>query len=407
MSYVNKALVLGTNYYIGLSLARGLGKMGVPVVAVNYSKENPYGRSKYVSEEIIVPHYKTHPRELCDYLIEYAQKQTAKPVLFPTADAYAQFIDQFHDELKPYFLFPNGEKGLISDLVDKYKMVEYTDKFDVKTPEMIYTEVPDLARRVAAEIKYPCIIKPKDSATFVKEYRNKVFIIENEAQLLEKVELCRKDGIEVFVQRIIPGPETNCYCWEGYMNQDSVCTHYTTVQKIRQWPNNFGAATYAKQTWLPECHAICAPLLEGVGYKGFAEVDLKKDEVTGDIYLIEINCRYIGFTELLIAFGFNTPFIAYREMIGDPLPPKAWNYDTGYSWIHSLEDKFAMNKYLETKQLSKEQMEQDTKDAGIVISPIWSKDDPQPGITYAMYQVSNKLKRAARKMVGGNKLKNK
>ena len=70
MGYVNKAMVLGTNYYIGLSLARGLGKMGVPVVAVNYSKENPYGRSKYVSEELIVPHYKSHPQELCDFLIE-------------------------------------------------------------------------------------------------------------------------------------------------------------------------------------------------------------------------------------------------------------------------------------------------------------------------------------------------
>ena len=37
MGYVNKAMVLGTNYYIGLSLARGLGKMGVPVVAADPS----------------------------------------------------------------------------------------------------------------------------------------------------------------------------------------------------------------------------------------------------------------------------------------------------------------------------------------------------------------------------------
>ena len=86
-------------------------------------------------------------------------------------------------------------------------------------------------------------------------------------------------------------------------------------------------------------------------------------------------------------------------MIGSPLPPKAWNYDTGYSWIHSLEDKFAMNKYLETKQISKEQMDKDTKEAGIVISPIWSKDDPKPGITYAASQMSHKIKRIAHKLV--------
>ncbi len=403
MAYQNKAMVLGTNYYIGLSLVRGLGKMGVPVVAVNYSGDNQYGRSKYVKEALTVPHYKTHPGELCTALIDYARKQSAKPVLFPTADAYAQFIDDHHDELKPWFLFPNQKKGLVSDLVDKFKMVEYTDLHGVRTPEIIPADDPDLARRVAEEIQYPCIIKPKDSATFIRLYRNKVFYIENEAQLLEKTALCRNDGVEVFVQRIIPGPETNCYCWEGYMDQNSVCTHYTTVQKLRQWPNNFGAATYARQKWIPECHDICAPFFEKVGYKGFAEVDLKRDEHTGEIYLIEINCRFIGFTELLIAMGFNTPYITYREMIGDPLPPQAFNYDTGYSWIHALEDKFARDKYLETGQISKQQMDEDTKNAGIRISPIWSKDDPMPGVTYTLHAAKKGLRRVKKILTGRNR----
>ena len=402
MVYQNKAMVLGTNYYIGLSLVRGLGKMGVPVVAVNYSKDNEYGQSKYVTEELIVPHYKTHPKELCQALIEYAKKQPVKPVLFQTADAYAQFVDDFHDELKPYFLFPSDKKGLVSDLVDKYTMVEYTDKYGVKTPEMIAADAENLTDRVDREIGYPCIIKPKDSATFIRLYRNKVFFINNEKELLEKVALCKKDEVEVFVQRIIPGPETNCYCWEGYLNQESKCTHYTTVQKMRQWPNNFGAATYAKQKWIPECHEICAPFFEQVGYKGFVEVDLKRDENTGDIYVIEANCRYIGFTELLIAIGFNTPYITYREMIGDPLPAKAWDYDTGYSWIHALEDKFARDMYAKTGQMTKEEMRQDTQEAGIKVTPIWSKEDPKPAITYTLYS-GKKVFRRIKRMFTGNK----
>ncbi len=400
MSYKNKAMVLGTNYYIGLSLVRGLGKMGVPVVAVNYSKDNQYGRSRYVKEELIVPHYKTHPRELCDALIAYGKKQAVKPVLFQTADAYAQFVDEYHDELKPWFLFPSDHKGLVSDLVDKYKMVEYTDRFGVKTPEIVGADDPQLVERVAREIGYPCIIKPKDSATFIRLYRNKVFFINNESELLDKTARCRQDGVEVFVQRIVPGPETNCYCWEGYLDQNARCTHYTTVQKIRQWPNNFGAATYAKQKWIPECHEICAPFFEHVGYKGFVEVDLKRDENSGEIYLIEINCRYIGFTELLIAMGFNTPFITYRELIGDPLPPQAWDYDTGYSWIHALEDKFARDKYLQTGQISKDQMNQDTMEAGIKVSPIWSKTDPMPAITYTLYSAKKGFRRVKKLFTG-------
>lgn len=403
VKYNNKALVLGTNYYIGLSLVRGLGREGVPVVAVDYDPDHAFKGSKYITEQLVVPHYKEDPKGLCRFLIDYAKQQDEKPVLFPTADAYAQFIDEFHDELKSWFLFPNGRKGLVSDLVDKNRMLEYTERFGVRTPEMISTEVPDLAKRVADEIGYPCIIKPAESAPFVAKFRNKVFIINNEEDLMEKVALTNESGMEVYVQRIIPGPETNCYCWEGYMDQNSKCVHYTTVQKIRQWPNNFGAATFAKQKWLPQTHDFCRPFMEGVGYKGFAEIDVKEDVNTGELYLIEVNCRYIGFTELLIQFGFNTPFIAYREMIGDPLPPQAWNYDTGYSWIHSLEDRFARKKYLETGQISKEQMDEDTEEAGIVISPIWSKDDPKPGINYVLSTVKRKATRMVSKITNRKK----
>ena len=58
----NKAVVLGTNYYVGLSIIRCLGREGVHVVAVDYSEESRYGaKSKYLSEKHLAPHYKENP----------------------------------------------------------------------------------------------------------------------------------------------------------------------------------------------------------------------------------------------------------------------------------------------------------------------------------------------------------
>lgn len=55
----NKAVVLGNNYYIGLSTMRCLGREGIHTVAVDYSYENTYGaESKYCSERVIAPHYR-------------------------------------------------------------------------------------------------------------------------------------------------------------------------------------------------------------------------------------------------------------------------------------------------------------------------------------------------------------
>mgnify|MGYP001016212190 FL=1 len=207
----NKAVVLGTNYYVGLSIIRCLGREGVPVVAVDYSEESRYGaKSKYVSEKHIAPHYKEDPKGLLNFLLEYAKKQEKKPVLYPGADPYVEFIDKFFDELKEYYLFPMDRKGFWTEVMDKYRMSLLAHEYGVKVPETINSKEPNLIERVREEIKYPCIIKPMDSASFVKAYRRKVFIINSEEELIEKVNMIHKDEHGITIQRIIPGPEENC-----------------------------------------------------------------------------------------------------------------------------------------------------------------------------------------------------
>ncbi len=64
----NKAVVLGANYYIGLSIIRCLGIHDIPVVAVDYSKKGTYGfYSKYLSEKLIGPDSKEDPEGLLDF----------------------------------------------------------------------------------------------------------------------------------------------------------------------------------------------------------------------------------------------------------------------------------------------------------------------------------------------------
>lgn len=90
----NKAVILGNNYYLGLSTIRCLGKYGIHTVAVDYSEENRYAaESKYVSEKLIVPHYQNETKEFIDALIDYAKSQDVKPVLIPCHDSYVEAID--------------------------------------------------------------------------------------------------------------------------------------------------------------------------------------------------------------------------------------------------------------------------------------------------------------------------
>ncbi len=389
----NKAVVLGTNYYVGLSIIRCLGREGVHVVAVDYSEESRYGaKSKYLSEKHLAPHYKENPEGLLDFLIEYSKNQEAKPVLYPGADPYVEFIDNYFDELREYYLFPMDRKGFWTEVMNKYTMSLLAKKHGVLVPETINSKDENLVERVREEIKYPCIIKPMDSASFVKAYRRKVFIINSEEELIEKVNMIHKDGHGITIQRIIPGPEKNCYCYDAYLNQDSKVTHYTAAYKIRQWPNNFGASTYAKQTWIPELHEICKPFLEGIGFKGFAECELKRDVNTGKIYLIEVNVRTINFNEMLYKAGLNFPYIAYLEMT-DKLPePKSIEYETGYVFHYMYEDIFAIRNYLKTGQMTIGDIIRDNTFKKV--HSTWSWSDPYPGIYFVGTVIGKMFKRA-------------
>ena len=173
---MNKAVVLGCNYYIGLSVIRCLGVEGVHVVACDYDFENSYGaRSKYISEFLKVYNLNKDDRKTFIELLEYGKSQTEKPVLLPTHDKYVEFIDKYYDELEKYYLI-SQVKELNSKLLDKWTLYDIAKENGVKIPATISANDENLLKRIQDEVGFPCIIKPVDTVKFTKVFRNKVFI---------------------------------------------------------------------------------------------------------------------------------------------------------------------------------------------------------------------------------------
>lgn len=390
----HKAVVLGNNYYIGLSAIRSLGKEGVHTVAVDYSEEDRYGAaSKYCSEKIIVPHYKEESEEFINALIDFAKKQDAKPVLIPCHDTYLEVIDTHLDRIKEYFLIPQTEQGLATKVMNKDTLHQLAVEKGIRVPETVRIKDANFKERVENEIKFPCLVKPFDSPTFVRTFRKKIFKVYNMTELEEALEKAKKANLEVFVQRIIPGFDDHMYTFDAYLDQNSKITHWTTCQKLRQYPINFGASVYTIQKYTPELFEIGSKFLEGINYKGFAEIEFKKDEETGEFYLIEINARITNFNHLLYKVGLNFPYITYREMIGAPLEPKALRETTNRAFWYGYEDFLAVKDYIKTGQL---------KTSEVVKSffrpkayAIWSIQDPKPALAFMKTRVG--------KLIGGRR----
>ena len=387
----NKAVILGCNYYIGLSTIRCLGVHNIHTVAVDYSNQDNYGAdSKYCSERIIAPHYKDNPQEFISFLKDYASKQTVPPVLIPCHDSYVEIIDQHLDELKKAYLIPQTEQGLWSKVMDKEALHRLAVEKGVPVPETVRLNEENFFEKIETILKYPCIVKPTDSPSFVSKFRKKIFMANNKQELEEALAKAKQANEEVIVQRIIPGFDDHMYTFDAYLNQDSKVTHWVTCQKFRQFPINFGASVYTGQRYVPELFDIGAKFLEEIGYKGFAEIEFKKDAETGKYYLIEINARITNLNNLLYKVGVNFPYITYMEMTGNQLPPKFVKEDTNRVFWYGYEDMLAVRDYVRTGQLSYNQvLKSYFKPKAYAI---WDWKDPLPAFSY-LKLLSGKLRK--------------
>ncbi|MBD2871653.1 carboxylate--amine ligase [Paenibacillus arenilitoris] len=379
----NKAVILGCNYYIGLSTIRCLGVNGVHTVAVDYSGKHNYGAdSKYTSERVIAPHYKDDTAAFIRFLKDYARKQSAPPVLIPCHDSYLEVIDEHLEELREHYFIPQNEPGIYTNMMNKEVLHRLASENGVAVPETVRVDEDDFYGKIERIIKFPCVVKPTDSPSFVAKFRRKLFKVHSREELEKALNQAREADLEVIVQRIIPGFDDHMYTFDAYLNQESKVTHWVTCQKFRQYPINFGASVYTGQKYVQELFDIGAPFLEKMKWKGFAEIEFKKDAETGKFYLIEVNCRITNLNNLLYKVGVNFPWITYQELTGGNLvPPKAVKEDTNRVFWYGYEDMLAIRDYIRTGQLTLRQV------LASLFKPkayaIWDWKDPKPAFSYA------------------------
>lgn len=389
---INKAVVLGANYYIGLSVIRCLGIHNIPVTAIDYGWDGTYGfYSKYCKEKLVAPHYRKDPQGLLDFLIEYAKEQDLPPVLYPCADPYVEFLDNHLNELKKYYLITQEKQGLYTEVMNKETLHSIAVNHNISVPETLRITDDNYLEKIDKYIQYPCLVKPTDSPTFVSVFRQKLFKANNPQELIKYISMAKDAQLDVIIQRIIPGFDDHMYTFDAYIDQNSKITHWLTCNKHRQYPINYGASVYTEQKYVPELFDIGGKFLEDIGFKGFAEIEFKKDSITGDFYLIEINVRTTNLNPLLYKSGINMPYIAYKDLIGEALAPCVITKDTGYYFWYAYEDLLAVKDYLRTKQLS----------LGNVIKSyfnkkayaIWDWNDPKPMLIFIKKLIDRIIKK--------------
>ena len=318
-------------------IARGVGRHGVPVYALNDKLRDPLRYSKYVRECFVYPDDPSQPRAyagdsvanedvLCSLVLDWGARFEHKPVLFATSDWFARFLSNRQDKLKDRFLFHWVPPELFSTIVDKGTMVRFCERAGVKVPRTHITLPEDDMAQVARDFVYPSLIKPihRYTAGFPVETA-KVLIAQTAQEAQAFFAKYPQMRGATLMQELIEGGDDQVFQYTALVNTQGEIAAYSTVRKLRQFPAGYGSMCYGRTEHNDALAAEGRKLVLALGYRGLGSLEFKLRQKDGGYYFIEMNTRLPWYNGLFADAGVNLPYLAYRDLTGQPSGQSAAN----------------------------------------------------------------------------------
>lgn len=335
------AIVLSTNK-MGLGVIRGLGVMGVPIVAIYYDPLDMGYISKYVKERIHAP----HPEKLEDQFIELLLKIAARfggSLLIPTDDATLSTVSRNKDLLEDFYTVACTEWAITEKFIDKKHTYTLAETVGVPAPKTIIVASIDDLVRYDQTARYPCLVKPVQGHRYFEHFRTKMVQVDNFDQMLAAYRQADDAGFEVMLQEVIPGDDSlgvnyNAYFWDGEARAEF------TAQQIRNGPPEFGSPRVVLSKQIPEVIEPGRKMLRALGFYGYSCTEFKMDPRDGVYKLMEVNGRHNRSSLLAIRCGINFPWLQYQHLVCGELP-SACEFESGVYWSDIVRDLGYSLKY--------------------------------------------------------------
>ncbi len=334
MTETTGALVIG-GILNGLSIARSLGRRGVPVWVTTPPNIKLASCSRYTLRTL---HW---PEEDCEaqvaYLLELAERyQLDQWVLFPTSDESAALLSKFHAELSRRFRVSTPDWNVLRWAYDKRLTYRLAAEERVDYPSTILPGTE--ADLEGVSFPFPAVLKPATHASINRFTTEKAWPAANREELLaryrEARELIPPDLI--LVQERIPGGGEAQFSYAA-LCRDGQPIASLTARRTRQYPIDFGySSSFVETLDVPEIVAPSRRLLAAIRYTGLVEVEYKRDARDGRYKLLDINPRLWTWSPLGGRAGVDFPYLLWQMMVGRPVPEQTGR--TGVRWIRMCTD---------------------------------------------------------------------
>jgi D-aspartate ligase len=376
------AAVVFNCHITGLAVARSLGRQGVPVIGLDRDAKGYGLHSCYTRVAGLCPYPLEDERGFIELLLEIGSTLERKAVLFPCLDEWVFAVARNRRELEEYFLLPFSELDTVERILDKNLLYRKSEECGIPIPRTFYG-AEHSPEEIAAQISFPCIVKPALQREFSNEFGEKVFRVENREEFLKMCE--RAAHHPLLAQEIVGAGIDSFYSLCSYIGRDGQAKGVFVGRKLEQYPPDFGTACLVDSRYIGSIAEGGVEILKQFGYYGISEVEFILDERDGEFKLLDINTRVWKWIGLPIKCGIDLPWLAYTDAVRGNVDAAGRQRD-GVRWVYLRDYIELRRKTAGSPEASLgredwlELMQGRGVSSGRIVDAVFSGDDPEPSV---------------------------
>jgi len=350
---MEKVIILAARE-LGYQVVKALAAKGIgSIVIYGHERDEIAQYSRYAVESHKLPRFFDETGLLMDLLMRKADEWRGTMII-PTGDHGVKFLADNRDSLSDHYIVPTPGPDLIDTIVNKKSLYALARDIGIAAPGIHCPRSVDELNMLKGNITFPCLLKPGLGHLFSSRFDFKMMEIYNYDDLVRNYRNLTRDfthdEFNMMICDIIPGPDSaQMVQYVSYIDQSGELLASMTSRKMRQDPPRYGQGRIAKSEKVAGVDEQSRKLLNGLGYRGFSEIEWKYDPRDGIYKLIEINPRFIFYIGLCVACGINFPYIQYSDLVLNK-KVRMDSFRENVYWIHEYKDVLhtVLNHRMET-----------------------------------------------------------
>lgn len=382
------AIILGTNVN-GIGAIRSLGRLGVACGAIYSPLGSDHAlHSKYLKAAHCIAADAASSEIEKALRIVTGTLRADRPVLIATTDKYSEFLSRNKALLSQDYELACADIGLFDLFLDKWKTVGFCQTNNLPIPTTHCPKTIDQLRVIAADLRYPVIVKPR--YTFNSAFPGKNAVFAEPPSLISFFQNHEILG-DAVIQEIIPSGDGNILVTVSYSGTDGKVRAMYSGRRIRQCRPDYGAACFAVSEKQTELEKISRAFLNSIKYEGFAMLEFARSRDDGSDYFLELNTRVAYSNQLFSDAGVDLTQVGYLDIIGQDFRKVLGQVEQrdGVVWLDMRRDFASMKIKRRQGQISVWEWLRSIVRARSFA--YWSWRDPKPFFAACLWRIRRSL----------------